>query len=133
MTRNVVKNLTAPARASGLQALRHDLEELGLRPYAARVLLALLEVGSGNSAQLAELSGVPRTSIYQVVELLARQGLVTSVPTLGSATWSCPGWAAVLDALDDAEEERLREHHLRTKRLRRVMAEAFTDDQSMSA
>lgn len=109
----------------GVEGLRRELQHLGLRPYAARILLALLHAGSGNSAQLAELSGVPRTSIYQVMEGLARQGLVEVVPTHGPTVWTSQGWEAVIDVLDALEEERLREHHARTTRLRRDLAATF--------
>ncbi len=106
-------------------SLRRELQELGLRPYEARVLLALLQAGSANSAQLAELSGVPRTSTYQVMEALTDHGLAERVPTHGPAVWTCSGWEAVVDVLDAAEEERLRQHHARTRRLRSSLAEAL--------
>jgi len=106
-------------------SLRRELQELGLRPYEARVLLALLRAGSANSAQLAELSGVPRTSTYQVMEGLTAQGLAERVPTHGPAVWTSNGWEAVVDSLDAAEEERLRQHHLRTLQLRKVLADVL--------
>jgi len=107
------------------ESLRRELQDLGLRPYEARVLLALLRAGSANSAQLAELSGVPRTSTYQVMEALTEQGLAERVPTHGPAVWTCSGWEAVVDALDAAEEERLRKHHARTLQLRQILAEVL--------
>ena len=110
---------SAPA---GLESLRWELQELGLRPYAARLLLALLRAGAGSSAELAELSGVPRTSVYQVMEALTEQGLAQPVPTYGPAVWSCPGWEAVVDILDATEEERVRRHHEKTERLRQELA-----------
>lgn len=116
-----------------LESLRWELQELGLRPYAARILLALIHAGSGNSAQLAELSGVPRTSIYQVMQALADQGLVEQVPTHGPAVWTSAGWEAVVDVLDALEEERVRLHHARTQRLRRELAEVFPSAQPKSA
>ena len=114
-------------------SLRRELQELGLRPYEARVLLALLRAGSANSAQLAELSGVPRTSTYQVMEALTEQGLAERVPTHGPAVWTCQGWEAVVDVLDAAEEERLRQHHARTSRLRQALAEALPGKPPVSA
>lgn len=113
----------ARAHAPAPGAIAVEFHALGLRPYAARVLVALLSAGSANSAQLAELSGVPRTSVYQVMDALADQGLVECVPTHGPAVWTCSGGDAVIDALDAAEEERLRQHHARTERLRQELAE----------
>ncbi len=115
------------------EGLRRELQELGLRPYEARVLLALLRAGSANSAQLAELSGVPRTSTYQVMEALTDQGLAERVPTHGPAVWTSQGWEAVVDVLDAAEEERLRQHHARTNRLRHALAEALPAKPSIPA
>jgi len=114
-------------------SLRRELQELGLRPYEARVLLALLRAGSANSAQLAHLSGVPRTSTYQVMEALTNQHLAERVPTHGPAVWTCAGWEAVVDLLDAAEEERLRQHHERTRRLRKAMAEVLPAKPKASA
>lgn len=127
----------AAAHGTGLppvpEGLRRELQELGLRPYSARVLLALLRAGSANSATLAQLSGVPRTSIYQVMEALADQGLVEPVPTHGAAVWTSQGWEAVVDALDAAEEERVRQHHARTMRLRQELAETLPHRRSVPA
>lgn len=122
---------TAPAQVP--ESLRRDLQELGLRPYEARVLLALLRAGSANSAQLAELSGVPRTSTYQVMEALTDQGLAERVPTHGPAVWTSAGWEAVVDVLDAAEEERLRQHHLRTRQLRQAMSEVLPSKPAVPA
>ena len=123
--RNQTSGQGAAGAAPVPDNLRRELQELGLRPYEARVLLALLRAGSANSAQLAELSGVPRTSTYQVMEALTEQGLAERVPTHGPAVWTCQGWEAVVDVLDAAEEERLRQHHARTSRLRQAMAEVL--------
>lgn len=121
-TRGAVR---ASSTAKLLEGLSWELQELGVRPYAARLLVALLRSGSGTSAQLAELSGVPRTSVYKVMGALAEQGLVEAVPTFGPAAWTCPGWEVVVDILDAAEEQRLCQHHERTQRLRRELAHIF--------
>ena len=41
------------------QQVVYELEELGLSPYEARILLALMRLGAANTAQLARQSGVP--------------------------------------------------------------------------
>ena len=103
--------------------LRRELEELGLSPYEARILLALLRLGSATSAELARFSGVPRTSAYQVLEELHNKRLAERVPGGRAAVWTCPGPDLVFDRLDAAQEDRLREHRARTARLRQVLAE----------
>lgn len=110
-----------------VEALGREFEELGLSPYEARVLLALLQVGAANTAQIARLSGVPRTSSYQVLEALQVKHLAQRVPGEGPATWTSVGRDEVLDRLDAAEEERLRQHRARSGRVRDVLAEALSD------
>lgn len=109
------------------EALVRDLEDLGLSPYEARVVLALLRLGSANSLQLARLSGVPRTSIYQVVDGLSGKGLATRVPGDRAAVWASPGRDEILERLHASEEERLRRHRERTAQVRDTLAKAFPE------
>ncbi|MFC5906539.1 TrmB family transcriptional regulator [Streptacidiphilus monticola] len=57
-----------------------SLAALGLTPYAARVFLALVTTGQAPAATVAEEAGVPRQRVYDVLEDLARRGLVTRAP-----------------------------------------------------
>ena len=114
---------TGAAGQAGEGDLCRDLQALGLRPYEAQVLLALVRAGTADSAALARLSGVPRTSIYQVMAGLTAQGLAEEVPSHGPATWLCRGWVAVFDRLDAMREEAHRSHRARTARLRRGLAQ----------
>ncbi len=109
------------------EALLHELEELELSPYEARVLLALLRLGSANTAELARFSSVPRTSTYQVLEELNRKGLAQRLSVDGPAMWASPGRDEVFSTLDAAQEERLAQHRARTTRLREVVAETFPE------
>lgn len=87
-------------------------------------------MGSGSSAALAELSGVPRTSVYQVMEALTEQGLAQPVPSFGPAVWTCPSWQEAIDILDAIEEEGVRQHHERTEQLRQELARVLPDTMS---
>ena len=109
------------------ESLLHEFEQLGLSPYEARVMLALLRLGQANTAQLARHSGVPRTSTYQVLEELNRKGLAQRCSVEGPAVWASPGRDEVFDRLDAAEEERLRLHRARTSHLRDVLAQTFPE------
>ena len=116
----------ADAHSSSVDAMRRELEDLGLSSYEARILLALLRLGPANSAELAKVSGVPRTSAYQVLEELGSKRLVERLPGGRAAVWACPGTDLVFDRLDAAQEERLRDHRTRTARLRKALAEPAT-------
>lgn len=109
------------------ESLLHEFEQLDLSPYEARVLLALLRLGSANTAHLARHSGVPRTSTYQVLEELNRKGLAQRMSVEGPAVWASPGREEVFDRLDAAQEERLRQHRARTANLRDVLARTFPE------
>ncbi len=109
------------------EALLRELQELDLSVYEARTLIALLKLGSANSADLARHSGVPRTSTYQVMEELNRKGLAQRLPSAGPAKWATPGRAEVVERLDALMDERLRQQKERTARLGELLASSFPD------
>lgn len=109
------------------EPLISEFEALSLGHYAARVLLTLLQLESATSAELARHSGVPRTSIYQVIEELTGRGLAQRVGGDGPARWSSPGRDEVLDRLSSLEEERLRHQRSRIDRIRSTLSDLFPD------
>lgn len=109
------------------ETLLRELQELDLSPYEARVLLALLRLGSANSAQVARQSGVPRTSTYQVMDELSRKGLAQRLPVDGPATWATPGRVEVLERLEALMEERFRRQKARTAKLGELLASSFPE------
>lgn len=111
------------------ERIARELEDLGLGPAEARVVVALLRLGTAKSAVLAKEAGVPRTGIYQLIESLQDKGIVTRVPGGGPATWTTPGRDKVLDRLHAAQvaaqQERIEQLGLRTTLLREMLAEAL--------
>ena len=55
------------------------LKYFGLSKYEAKALLTLLSKGELTAKDIAELSGIPRTSVYDVMNLLESKGLVLSL------------------------------------------------------
>ncbi|MGH9152710.1 MAG: TrmB family transcriptional regulator [Acidimicrobiales bacterium] len=114
-----------------VQDLAREFEELGLSPSEARVTLALLQLGTAKSTQLAKVAAVPRTSIYQVIEALQDKGIVLRVPGEGPALWASPGRDKIFDrlhtALTAAQEARLEQHRARAARLRDKLAESVPE------
>lgn len=108
--------------------LRRELQDLGLTPYEARVLLAMLQLGPATTMQVAHLSGVPRTSTYPVLRGLSAKQLAHRVPGKGPAIWACVSRDKILERLDAAEQERLRQHRARGERVRTMLAEALPED-----
>lgn len=60
--------------------LRDELEKIGLDPKEAAVYLAMLELGETTIARLAKKSKIKRTTVYDVVNSLIEEGLVTITP-----------------------------------------------------
>lgn len=55
-----------------------ELKKIGLSENEAKVYLALLELGTATTQQIADKSGIKRTTIYVQIEALMKAGLVTS-------------------------------------------------------
>ena len=89
-----------------LEQVRNTFEELGLNGHQARVLLALLRLGTAGPAQLARLADIHRTSAYPVLQELRVRGLAQQVPDQ-PGQWTSLG-VGVLDRLLRDHEERLR-------------------------
>src|SRR5512137_2382971 len=53
------------------------LKSLGLTKYEALVYIALLRVASATASEIHELSGVPRASVYPVIDQLLDKDLVS--------------------------------------------------------
>uniref|UniRef100_A0A7C3MAH1 TrmB family transcriptional regulator n=1 Tax=Archaeoglobus fulgidus TaxID=2234 RepID=A0A7C3MAH1_ARCFL len=54
------------------------LKSFGLSDYEAKALIALLSKGTLTAKEVSEISGIPRTSVYDVMDSLVSKGLVES-------------------------------------------------------
>lgn len=97
----------------------------GLSAYEARVLVALLVVGSGNTLEIARVARVPRTSTYQVLETLHARNLAERLPGDWPAVWGSPGRAEVLARLQTEQEDRLHRFTGELAKLGSLVEEAF--------
>ena len=107
------------------ESLWREFVELGLVPYEARALVALLAFGAGKAPEIAQLAGVPRTSMYLTLEALCTKGLAERLPGDGPTMWAAPGGDEVLDRLRAAQAERLRAHEARIERVREMLVESL--------
>jgi HTH-type transcriptional regulator, sugar sensing transcriptional regulator len=67
--------MTEPTAQAG--ALAESLKSLGLTKYEALVYIALLQSSGATATRIHELSGVPRASVYPVLEHLSQKQLVS--------------------------------------------------------
>jgi DNA-binding MarR family transcriptional regulator len=111
------------------EELRRELEDLGLSPYETRLLLAMLQLGPATTLQLAQVSEVPRTSTYPVLNGLSERGLAHRLPGEGPAVWACVSREEILERLEAGEQERLRTQQQRIERVRSLLAEHLPDEE----
>lgn len=63
------------------QKVMDALKSIGLNLYERNIWIALLSKGSGSVGELADLSGVPRSRAYDILESLANKGFIVLQPT----------------------------------------------------
>ncbi len=71
-----------------MESVVEKLQQVGLTEYEAKAYLALLNTHLSTATQVSEKSGVPRTKIYSVLEVLQNKGWVrvySGVPLLFKA------------------------------------------------
>ena len=69
--------------------IQEHLKSLGLTKYESLVYIALLQVDSATATEIHEISGVPRASVYPVLDKLSKKQLVnisTTSPKRFAAT-----------------------------------------------
>ncbi|MBX7142937.1 MAG: hypothetical protein K1X79_00650 [Oligoflexia bacterium] len=81
---------------------------LGLTENEARVYLALVELGMAGAALLTRRCGLPRTTVYSVLDALMRMGLVATEHSKGRTMFCANGPEALVDMVQ-REQEQLRE------------------------
>lgn len=81
------------------------LEELGLSPAEATTYAALLRLGNLGARDLAEATGVKRSSIYAVLRTLEQRGLVQSGAGYGSRFRAVPPERALPSLVDHERTE----------------------------
>jgi len=125
------QQLGAPVTATAAEGLYGAFESLGLTPYQARVLVALLQSQSSTCLSLARLAGIPRTSIYQVLDELDSRGLACRLPGEGPAVWASVGRSDVLARLIALEEERVTQLKVRSRRVAEMLEQVMPTDRAV--
>lgn len=65
-----------------------QLEHFGLSTYAAKTFVALTRLGTGTARDIAQVSEVPRTRVYDAVDELHERGLVDVQQSTPKEFWS---------------------------------------------
>jgi len=88
--------------------MEEELKLLGLNDVDIKVYLSLLKIGQGSASQIAIKSGVPRASIYDVLERLEKEGLVSYIIKESIKYFSAAEPKAIIKSLD-YKKERLKD------------------------
>lgn len=87
------------------QGITAALKTLGLTKYEALVYVALLKVTSATATEIHEISGVPRASVYPVLDRLLQKNLVTVSHTTPKRFNAIPPEEAINSLLREIEEK----------------------------
>jgi len=104
-----------------IEKLRKDLEEIGLGGKEARVYLVLLEHGSLRPHQIANYSGVNRSTAYLALESLQARGIVSCSDGDGTKCYVAESPLHLERILEDEKKR----HVIASKRIKESMPHFF--------
>ncbi len=90
----------------------HDLQQLGLRDYEAKIYTALLEHSPANATHIAKVCNLSRSSVYTVLTALGAKGLV-------GTTYKNNVKQFVVEDIDALEQMLLSEKRIADERLKK--------------
>jgi HTH-type transcriptional regulator, sugar sensing transcriptional regulator len=105
-----------------------QLTQLGLNAYEAKAYAALLGKESFTASQVADLSGVPRQRIYDILASLVERGLAISRPNRRGTKYAAVAPDRALSGLLDHQQQRL--DHLQS--VTRDLIDVLTDQYQSS-
>ncbi len=83
------------------------LEEIGLTEGEAKVYLTLLETGTSTTGAIVKGSGISASKVYQILDRLAKKGLVGHAKKEGVMHFQAAEPKRILDYLEEKESELL--------------------------
>ncbi len=81
------------------------LQELGFTAGEEKVYLALLRLGPSNSGPIAKEAGVSRSKLYEILEKMARKGIVSHHKKNNVSCFSAAHPTRILDLLEQKKEQ----------------------------
>ncbi|MFA5993907.1 MAG: helix-turn-helix domain-containing protein [Parcubacteria group bacterium] len=88
--------------------IRGLLEQLNFSEKEAQVYLALLEIGSTKPSDLSKKTGLNRTTVYDICDLLMQKGLVSKYKKGAGTFFNALDPKQLLNYLDREKEERVK-------------------------
>ena len=85
--------------------MENELKELGFSDNEAKVYLASLKLASASVARIAEITDLPRPTVYDILDSLTSKGLVTSFKKEKKLYYSTLNPRTLLEQLKEKEEK----------------------------
>jgi sugar-specific transcriptional regulator TrmB len=109
-----------------------QLTQLGLNIYEAKAYVALLGRDSSSATEVAELSGVPRQRIYDILASLVERGMAISRPGRHGTKYAAVAPTNALAGLLEREQKRLSELQAVTSSLATALGRQYKAGQEVS-
>lgn len=84
--------------------IENSLREIGLTEGEIKIYLALLELGASSIGNIIKKSGISGSKAYEVLDRLARKGLVGWIDKNGVKQFEASSPERILDYLDERED-----------------------------
>ncbi len=110
-----------------------QLTQLGLNIYEAKAYVALVGRDSSSASEVAELSGVPRQRIYDILASLVERGLAISRPGRNGTKYAAVTPKVALSGLLEREQKRLSDLQNVTNTLVTALARRYKAGQEVSS
>jgi sugar-specific transcriptional regulator TrmB len=109
------------------------LTQLGLNVYEAKAYTALLGKESFSATQVADISGVPRQRIYDILASLVERGLAISRPGRHGTKYAAVSPKTALSALLEREQQRLSRLETMTSELVDELSDQYQEGKEESS
>ncbi|HEY0604677.1 MAG TPA: helix-turn-helix domain-containing protein [Herpetosiphonaceae bacterium] len=109
------------------------LTQLGLNVYEAKAYTALLGKESFSATQVADISGVPRQRIYDILASLVERGLAISRPGRHGTKYAAVSPKTALSALLEREQQRLSRLETMTNELVDELSDQYQEGKEESS
>jgi sugar-specific transcriptional regulator TrmB len=109
-----------------------QLTQLGLNIYEAKAYMALLRRDSSTASEVAEVSGVPRQRIYDILASLVERGIAISRPGKNGTKYAAVAPNIALTGLLEREQKRLSDLQSATTELVTNLSQQYKQSQHVS-
>lgn len=102
------------------------LKSLNFSDKESKVYLALLEIGSSKASDIAEKSDLNRTSVYDILEVLLKKGIISKYKRDEATYFTAQEPKQLLNYLDREKEEKVKEIESQKKKVSELLPQLIS-------